>query len=54
MPRALSDTMGDQVYLARKLDEAQMNAFLRYAWSCRPMSREYVKRAPALQRRWSS
>lgn len=31
MPRALSDTMGDHVYLARCRDEAEMNAFLRYA-----------------------
>lgn len=37
MPRALSDTMGDQVYLARCRDEDQMNAFLRYAQEQAPL-----------------
>lgn len=31
MPRALSDAMGDHVYLARCDSEEQMNAFLHYA-----------------------
>ncbi|NLD52832.1 MAG: ATP-grasp domain-containing protein [Clostridiales bacterium] len=30
MPRALADTMGDQVYLARCLDKAELDAFVDY------------------------